>query len=250
MNRHLNYAIVYSPADKENIQHHYQKTLKVLNKNCEKFLIAYELGKNETNPHLDIVACFKSKQARNDLTKKFNFLGTKPEVVYSVIKDLPYRVGYNQKESLDSPFNHNFNFTDSDIESAVQHYIDEEESRKVARKKYNLFTYIKESTFAYEYNKFILSNKLEEPTDQYSYELILKQMYLRGYIFTTIRSEALQKIGRQIIAVYKFKKDDSYNLEDDSTQLASFSQTDFNITDISDTVPLNYCSKCLTKFSS
>lgn len=245
MNRHNNYAIIYSPADKENININYQATLKVLNKNCEKFIIAYEEGAKQTNPHLDIIACFKSKQAKGDLSKKFHFLGTKPQVVYSVINDLPYRIGYNQKEKQESPFNHIFNFTDADLESGTEHYLQEEENRKVARKKYNLFTYIKESSFAYEYNKYILSNKLQEPLDQESYEKILQQMYLEGYIFTTIKQDSIQKIGRQIIQVYRHKNGQPTN---NNPQLSALVKTDFNITDVSSPDIYKYCSKCLSQF--
>ena len=144
MNRHLNWAITYSPQDKDNISNHYQTTLQALNKNTTQFIIQYEEGSNSTNPHLDIVACFKSKQAKNDISKKFYFLGKKPEVVFSVIADLPYRVGYNQKEGLESSFNHIFNFTETFIEESIEHYTQEEIKRKQTKAKYNLFTYCKE----------------------------------------------------------------------------------------------------------
>lgn len=244
MNRHNNFAIIYSPEDKANIKNHYQATLKVLNKNCDKFIIAYEEGKTQSNPHLDIVACFKSKQARNDLSKKFSFLGTKPQVVYSVINDLPYRIGYNQKEKTESPLNHIFNFTDSDIEAAVEHYISEEQSRKLAKKKYNLFTYIKESTFAYEFNKFVIQNKIIEPITQSAYEKVLSEMYISGYIFTTIKKSSLAIIGRQIIAVYRNK------LEMEPGENSYFNQiilTDLALTDVSSKNDSNLCCACQSK---
>jgi hypothetical protein len=247
MNRHTEWAIIYSPQDKDNISKNYQTTLITLTKNCTKFLVQYEEGKNETNPHLDIVAQFKSKQSKNDLTKKLGFLGTKPAVVYSVIKDWKYRIGYNQKEQIDSPYNHNNNIPESEITESIQHYEETEIERKKTKAKYNLFTYIKESTFAYEFNKYIINNEIEPPTEQDKYESILKQMYLEGYIFTCIKRHSLQMIGRQIIHTYRKKANFNYSLEK-TGQMDLLSLTDLDSIDVTSPDTHKYCPQCSSNF--
>lgn len=246
MNRHNNWAITYSPQDKDNLKLHYQTLIQTLNKNATQFLIQYEEGSKSSNPHLDIVTCFKSKQAKNDLSKKFPFLGKKPEVVYSVIKDLKYRTGYNQKENLSSSFNHNFNFTETFIEESIEHYTQVEEERKIQRAKYNIFTYIKESTFAYEVNKFILNNNLFFPTEESQLDKILQQMYLEGFIFTTIKKNARQLIGRQIIQVYRKKQNPDYQMDTENDKISMCSHTDQTISYTNFHEQENLCSHCLS----
>jgi len=246
MNRHLNWAITYSPQDKDNLKEHYQPLLQALNKNTNQFIIQYEEGSNSTNPHLDIVACFKSKQAKNDVGKKFYFLGKKPEVVYSVIADLRYRIGYNQKERLDSSFNHNFNIEQSFIDESIEHYTQEEIKRKATKAKYNLFTYCKESTFAYEINKYIINNKLEPPTEEEDLETVLNQMYLDGFIFNTIRKNSRQLIGRQIIHTYRKKKDKEYYLDIKNDKISCVAHTDSNVSYSNFAEQENLCSNCLS----
>lgn len=246
MNRHLNWAITYSPLDKDDLKTHYQSTLQALNKNTTQFIIQYEEGSKSSNPHLDIVACFKSKQAKNDVGKKFYFLGTKPQVVYSVIADLKYRIGYNQKENLPSSFNHNFNFEETFIKESIEHYTEVENERKKQKAKYNLFTYCKESSFAYEVNKYIINNKIEPPTEEIDLENVLNQMYLDGYIFNTIRKNARQLIGRQIIHTYRKKRDKEYYLDIEKDKISCVAHTDSVVSYSNWHEQENLCSNCLS----
>ena len=242
LNRCPSWALVYSPLDKDDIQNNYQNLLQTLNKNTIKYIIQYEEGKQKSNPHLDIVAEFKTNQARSDLTRKFPFLGKSPAVVYSKVEDWKYRIGYNQKEMLPSPLNHCFNITEAEITESVEHYLAEEEARKVRKSKYGLFTYIKESTFAYEVNKYIINTQSEPPTTPHALHQVMRRMYYDGYIFTTIKRDSLQVIGRQIILVYKYQKDPGSILE--NSDINRIAETDIKIPYHLETEASNLCSAC------
>jgi len=150
---------------------------------------------------------------------------------------------YNQKEKLASSFNHNFNFTEQYIKESQEHYELEEVKRKTTKAKFNLFTYIKESTYAYEINKYIINNKLEPPTEDTQLDTILESMYMEGFIFTQIKKNARQQMGRQIIQVYRKKQNSDYKMgENDILDLSS--KTDQTISYKNFHEQENLCSYC------
>lgn len=142
MNRFNNYKLVISPPlelkeliNKDLNTDFITSIYKILKKNCNKFIISYEVGTND-NEHLDIVACFKGKQARKDILGKLKNIFTQEEledkryINIGKITDLQQRLGYSLKEQIN---NISEGFTDDELTEASEYYAEWERENNIKK---------------------------------------------------------------------------------------------------------------------
>lgn len=199
-NRSTEWLIVWSPADKYKLNsENTNKIIKLLKKLTTKYNIAYEEG-NNNNPHYDIVAVFKSKQARTDIANTLCrnlsdmewWPSNKGPLTISPISDFSYRLGYNLKEALP------FLFADVDTsegielserEFAILHYNKTNKERDKVDKIKNRFKYISKKQSLYTINKYQLKNNIPDPKNPQQFELLISKMLLEGYYFDMKQQE-------------------------------------------------------------
>lgn len=199
-NRSTEWLIVWSPANKELLNlENTNKLIKVLKKLTTKYNIAYEEGSNN-NPHYDIVACFKSKQARSDIANTLCrnlsvmewWSSNKGPLTINSINDFSFRLGYNLKECLEFPF------LDVDTsqgielverENAILHYNNTNTEREKVAKIKHRFKYISKKQSLFTLNKYQLSNNIPDPKSKQDFCEMLKLMFLDGYYFDMKQEE-------------------------------------------------------------
>lgn len=188
-NRFTDWAIIYSPQDKENLNEtKLKQMIKVLKKNSILYTISYETGDKGQNPHWDIVVRFKTKQARGDLITKFqSILDTmeRPATVCTKITDFKQRIGYNLKENLDFPFSidDTSNIPDDYRQNCITYYEQWYKTQETKNKIKNTFKFIQPKNALYEINKFILLSEEENIDNEEKLKIIITQMLLQGYYF-------------------------------------------------------------------
>lgn len=233
-NRYTDWAIIYSPSDKSLIcETLINQLLKILKKNCTLYSVSYEEGSQGTNPHIDIVASFKSKQARGDLVDKLHtLLGNmkRPSTDLTKILDMKQRIGYNLKESLEFPFpvshlDHEliFGITDQFKQECLDYYSNWTKEQSKVKGIKNNFKYVNTKTCLHTINKYIIE-KEETITTPQSFITIIKAMTLDGYYFDMNSDRK-----REICKVY-----------------LAWAKQDVSDIDFSDWLeePTHLCSKC------
>ena len=190
INRYTDWFIVYSPQLKSEINidliDNFEKLLK---KNTIKYSMSYEEGSN-SNPHLDIVCHFNSKQSRGDIIRKLSkFISNtkKPALDVGKINDWFYRLAYNLKENLTFPFpigdaQLSTGIQDAEIESAIKHYKQVEEERSEMKNIKYTFKYINVKQALYTINRYCVENKIICKSKEHL-RWVLQQLYKEGYMF-------------------------------------------------------------------
>lgn len=200
-NRYHDWSLVWSPEDKQDLNiSNINIILKVLKKLTTRYNVEYEQGEN-SNPHLDIVASFKSKQARKDIADR---LTVNPAIIFwpsnkgplsiNRITDWDYRLGYNTKENEDWPFidisfPKSFNVSAEEIEIATAHYIKLNKERENVKKIKNNFKYISKKQTLYTLNNYQISNNIPTPRSESDFIDLIKAMILEGYYFDIRQNE-------------------------------------------------------------
>lgn len=199
-NRSTEWLIVWSPQDKYKLnEENTNKIIKLLKKLTTKYNIAYEEGSNN-NPHYDIVACFKSKQARTDIANTMCrnlsdlewWRSNKGPLTINPISDFSFRLGYNLKESLP------FLFPDVDTsqgielaerEHAILHYNNTNKEREKVAKIKHRFKYISKKQSLYTINKYQLENNIADPATKEQFKELMAHMLKDGYYFDMKQNE-------------------------------------------------------------
>ena len=216
-NRYTDWAIIYSPPDKDVLnKDKIMQLIKILKKNTTLYSISYETGETGSNPHWDIVASFKTKQAKGDLRSKFHTIldnMERPATVSTKISDLKQRLGYNLKENLDFPFSidDTSNITDEYRQTCIKYYNEWCQQQETKNAIKNTFKYIKPQNALHEINKFILLSGESNINTEPKLKVIITQMLLQGYFFDM---KALTK-RKMVKAFLAYQTQNSSHLEDE-----------------------------------